>query len=176
MKNRKSLLLRWWIIFMTINVATVFLCLTGVTSIVNSADITKISFLIYSLFYIFMVRHGIILYKFSKKKFIEQQDIYENHHKNESGWFASDLLLNLGIIGTVAGLIYMFYLLGVTFVEADAFTTINIKSSVLKMGIGISTALYTTIVGLICSTILKIQLFNFTNYLNKISENFGYTK
>jgi biopolymer transport protein ExbB/TolQ len=37
------------------------------------------------------------------------------------------------------------------------------------MGVGMSTALYTTAAGLVCSLLLKLQLFNFTHHLDYLS-------
>jgi hypothetical protein len=41
-----------------------------------------------------------------------------------------------------------------------------------KMSSGMSTALYTTAAGLVCSLLLKLQLFNFTHHLDHLSTDF----
>ena len=46
------------------------------------------------------------------------------------------------------------------FADIDLSNTSTIQSSLTKMALGMSTALYTTLTGLICSLALKIQLVN----------------
>jgi flagellar motor component MotA len=76
--------------------------------------------------------------------------------RQESAWFVSDMLLTIGMIGTVLGFIYM---LGASFGEIRMDDVESVRSALVKMGAGMSTALYTTAAGLICSLILKLQLF-----------------
>ena len=72
-------------------------------------------------------------------------------------WFTSEALLTLGMIGTVAGFILM---LGESFEQIDTANQDTLKEALRSMAIGMSTALYTTLVGLILSQALKIQLVN----------------
>ncbi len=157
-----SLMLRWWVVFMIINIGTVFLLVSGVADTINEVDFTKISFLIYASFYVFSARNGIHTYKLSKKETITEDDIDEYSRKSEVGWFVADALLTLGMIGTVVGFIYMLSTIGLTTVSAA-----TIPIVLAKMSIGMSTALYTTAAGLICSLLLKLQLFDLSNYLDK---------
>ncbi len=157
-----SLALRWWLVFMLINVGMVVMFSTGMVDIINEVDFTKISFLIYTVFYVFSVRNGIHTYKLSKKETITESDIDEYSRKSEVGWFVADALLTLGMIGTVVGFIYMLSTIGLTTVSAA-----TIPIVLAKMSTGMSTALYTTATGLICSLLLKIQLFDLSNYLDK---------
>jgi len=90
---------------------------------------------------------------------------YEN---NESGWFTSDILLTIGMIGTVLGFIFM---LSSSFENINASNLGSIQHSLTTMSAGMSTALFTTAAGLICSLILKIQLFIFGKYLEKSEKN-----
>ena len=61
----------------------------------------------------------------------------------------------LGLIGTVTGFILM---LGTAFTELDVTNIASVQNALIKMSLGMSTALYTTLVGLISSLIIKIQL------------------
>ena len=74
-----------------------------------------------------------------------------------TSWFISEILLSLGMIGTVAGFILM---LGDTFGSIDTANQDSLKDALSNMALGMSTALYTTLVGLILSQALKIQLVN----------------
>ena len=66
-------------------------------------------------------------------------------------------MLALGMIGTVAGFILM---LGSSFEGLDVEDTASLKSTLTAMALGMSTALYTTLTGLIFSQFTKIQLVN----------------
>jgi len=72
-------------------------------------------------------------------------------------WFISEAILSLGMIGTVAGFILM---LGDSFGSIDTSNPETLKDALSSMALGMSTALYTTLVGLILSQALKIQLVN----------------
>ena len=73
----------------------------------------------------------------------------------ERGWFYSDIVLSVGMIGTVVGFIMM--LTG--FADLNFENTEEVQSLISKLGYGMSTALATTLVGLISSVILKLQYF-----------------
>ncbi len=82
----------------------------------------------------------------------------------EVGWFTSDLCLTIGMIGTVIGFIMM--LSG--FATVDISNAKTIQDLVKALGVGMSTALYTTLVGLVCSICLKIQYFNLNQAIDKV--------
>ena len=66
------------------------------------------------------------------------------------------------MIGTVKGFLLM---LGTAFENIDVSNTETLQNALTQMALGMSTALYTTLIGLICSLILKIQLVNYeTSY------------
>lgn len=69
-------------------------------------------------------------------------------------WFAANTLLGLGMIGTLIG----FMLLLQTMVGVGA--TPDVQKLLQAMMLGFSTAGLTTIVGLSCSLLLKLQLIN----------------
>ena len=75
----------------------------------------------------------------------------------ELGWFISDLLLTIGMIGTVSGFLIM---LTGAFAGVNISDEVAMKSVLEKMAKGMSTALYTTLFGLICGSLLKIQYFS----------------
>jgi flagellar motor component MotA len=80
------------------------------------------------------------------------------------GWLVSDQVLTIGMIGTVVGFIMI---LGSGFNNYDAN---NAKELMNKIGDGLGTALYTTLMGLVSSALLKLQLFNLTNALDAKQE------
>ena len=74
----------------------------------------------------------------------------------DNGFFVSDLLLKLGIIGTVIGFIIMLSSLS----AIDDMNLSKMNNLLLSMSTGMKVALYTTLTGLIGSILLSIQ-YNF---------------
>ena len=126
--------LRWWLFFCisltTMGVAHYF----GMFTELYEKDVTKISFAI------------IGLYLFTSLYIDSGVGI---------GWFISESMLALGMIGTVAGFILM---LGSSFEGLDVEDVSSLKQTLTEMAIGMSTALYTTLTGLIFSQFTKVQL------------------
>ena len=73
------------------------------------------------------------------------------------GWFIAESCLALGMIGTVTGFLFM---LGQTFVGIDVTNASTLQNALMTMAKGMSTALYTTLTGLISSLLIKVQLIN----------------
>lgn len=69
------------------------------------------------------------------------------------GTYAADVLYKLGMLGTVVGFILM---LG-TMDAMEDFTTESLRTSLQSMTGGMATALLTTIAGLVCGLILRLQ-------------------
>ena len=74
---------------------------------------------------------------------------------HELGWFVADLLLSLGLLGTVVGFILM---LG-PITELDTSDHSAIQTALAAMSGGMAVALYTTLTGLIGGILLKVQGF-----------------
>ena len=80
---------------------------------------------------------------------------YDSKYNTVAEWFISDVVLTLGMIGTIIG--FMIMLFG-TF-EAVQFTDVeSIRTVLSSMSKGLYTALSTTLVGLISSVLIKMQL------------------
>lgn len=82
-------------------------------------------------------------------------DVYESRLKGpqEIGWFVADLMLKLGLLGTIIGFIFM---LGSVANIAD-FDVSNMQKVLRHMSDGMATALYTTLAGLVCSSLAAMQ-------------------
>jgi len=76
-------------------------------------------------------------------------------NRHALGHFTSDALLKLGLLGTLVGFIWM--LLPVA--ELSEFDSVQIRSLLTAMSGGMAVALYTTIAGLVTSTLLKMQYY-----------------
>ena len=80
----------------------------------------------------------------------------------DNGFFVADILLKLGIIGTVIGFIIMLSSLS----TIDEMNLSKMNNLLLSMSSGMKVALYTTLSGLICSILLTIQNNYFENKIN----------
>lgn len=81
--------------------------------------------------------------------------IQKNQESTEVSWFIADSFLTIGMIGTVIGFVYM---LSTTFASLNPDDTNSMKAAIATMAAGMSTALLTTLAGLIASLCLKFQL------------------
>jgi hypothetical protein len=116
------------------------------------SDQTKISFLILILYASTTVFIGIWHTKRFKAEIINLSKI---------GWYLSETALALGMLGTLAGFLLM---LGTAFSNIDITNAATLQTALTNMALGMSTALYTTLVGLIVSIFLKSQLVNLEHY------------
>ena len=139
-------LLRWWLIFYLTILAGGIAIYFDIHKELYKADQTKISFLILTIFILTSIWIGVVT---------KLQD-----RTVELGWFIAEACLALGMIGTVTGFLLM---LNGAFTQIDLSNPTTIQNSLVNMALGMSTALYTTLTGLVCSLALKIQLVNVEN-------------
>ncbi len=76
-------------------------------------------------------------------------------NRHALGHFLSDVLLKLGLVGTVIGFILMLLPVG----QMASFDPKLMQQLLASMSAGMSVALYTTLAGLITSTLLKAQYY-----------------
>jgi len=141
-----SAFLRWWLLFCLTAVAMFVAYNFGFVDVLLAKDKTYLSFVILAICFFNSLYVGWLTYK---------------NKVNSSGikfsWFVTELLLAIGMIGTVIGFILM---LGGSFESLNVSDPSSVKTALTDMALGMSTALYTTLVGLICSQLLKVQLVN----------------
>lgn len=155
--NKYGALLKWWITFTLICFGVVLLFITGMFGRVNEADVTKLSFLIGGLFMYFTARIGHCNYKLARARAIVTPVVIKQAKKLvKLSRFVANVLQDLGMFGTVVGFIYM---LSLAFGDVSTANTAGLKLALKGMGTGMGTALYTTAAGLICSILLRIQLY-----------------
>ena len=158
--------LKWFLIFLLSILGFVVYYSTGLFWKVHEADITYICHIITIVYFYFSIKVG-------KDTFNVCIDICDNnverpyedraryrfwyyklkkyYRYSDMGWFVANHLPQLGLLGTLIGMAYVFL-----------FSDLNMatKAGQLVAFKGMGTALYTTIAGSIFSLILKIQLFN----------------
>ena len=143
-------LLKWWLIFCLTLLGFGTLYHFNMHSQLYYADVTKLSFLIIIIFVFTSVWIG-------RKTFdLETNSVIDD--KIDVGWFIAESCLALGMVGTVTGFLYM---LGTAFENIDITDATTLQDALASMAKGMSTALYTTLTGLIASLIIKVQLVNY---------------
>lgn len=144
--------LRWLLLFVLLLAVSYVLLRNGMFQNVWSVDWTKISFIIYGLFFAGTLTAGWSALQVSRGKW--EYDAVTR--RINFLWFLADQLLTLGMIGTVLGFIFMLNGVFSSGIESVA----QIQSVLGKMTSGMAVALYTTASGLICSLLLKTQVMD----------------
>lgn len=95
-------------------------------------------------------------------------EVYESRLKGpqEIGWFVSDMMLKLGLLGTIIGFIFM---LGSVANIAD-FDVSGMQKILKHMSNGMGTALYTTLAGLTCSILSATQYHMLDRHADELIE------
>lgn len=144
-------LVKWWFIFWSCIIGAAVAQSFDLFTKLWYADATKMSFVTIALFMLVTVYIGFQTNSARKSENVSTVE------KNLPGcWFASEAMNAFGMIGTVAGFIIM---LSTAFHNnINPSDQAGIQQLITSTAIGLSTAATTTLVGLICSTITKLQL------------------
>lgn len=146
--------LKWWTILCSSFLILFLAYHFGYLAQLYDADITKLSWVIIGLFFLLNIRLG-----------------YQLHTNRETGknfdWLMSETMISLGMVGTVVGFIYM---LSTVFTDINLDDIRSVQDSLSIMATGMGTALWTTLIGLICSILFKTQLV-LTEPLNLVRHN-----
>ena len=149
-------LLKWWLVFCLTLLGMCACVYFNIHKDLYAADVTRLSFLIISIFICTSVWIGTKTYKIG---------IHQDYNqKSDVGWFISESCLALGMVGTVTGFLIM---LGTAFANVDVTNAVTLQNALSDMALGMSTALWTTLVGLVSSLIIKVQLVNLEVALNE---------
>ena len=160
MESINRILLKWWFLFCTQIALSSVAYHFGFFHHLYREDITRIGFFILGILLLTTFWIGKKTYSFKKNWSGRAEAINEF----SSGWFIAESCLVLGLIGTVTGFILM---LGTAFTELDVTNITSVQNALIKMSLGMSTALYTTLVGLISSLVIKIQLVTIERQLER---------
>ena len=137
--------LLWWIQVVTVSFAAILIFTYGWFDELWNADQTKISFIIITIFVSTSIATGFLSFR-SDTQYIKLSNYI---------WFASETMVTLGLIGTVAGFLLM---LSSAFDNLDVSNVENVQKVISNMALGMSTALCTTLSGLVGSVLTKIQM------------------
>ena len=131
----------WWLV-VTIQAVLVGIAINfSAISFIIKNDITYLSFLIIALLVIGTIMIGYITYK--------------KQNNFDYTWFIAESAMTIGMIGTVIGFMLM---LGSSFANIDPGNIDSMRKVIADMAVGMSTALLTTLTGLVVSLALKVQI------------------
>lgn len=109
-------------------------------------DFTKIGVALCVVYPIASLMIGRLVYRAYSTQTLPDLDNY---------WFFSEICLGLGMIGTIVGLLVVF---SHGFHDLNFQDQNSVKDLIKNLGLGTSTALISTLVGLVASLLVKIQL------------------
>ena len=141
-----SVFLKWWLLITLTIVGLSVAAYFNFIHFLYAHDLTKLSVAILALF---AATTSVIGYKIWNER--NEEEKYEYNVE----WFVSEMMISLGMIGTVIGFIYMLYSV---FSSLNITDTLAVQQSLGKMAQGMGTALLTTLVGLVSSVLIKSQL------------------
>ena len=163
---KHTLFLRWLLIVSLIGTGSYFVHRFGVFSDIYDIDRTKLRFAILAGFVGLSAWCGMKTFTLSGlldggpdgggRDEEDRRTIEQITNLEEVGWFAAGFFTSVGMIGTVIGMIWA--LTG--FIGVNITEVASVQRLISEMVYGVSTALYTTLVGLVCSILLKLQYFN----------------
>ncbi len=168
-----SVFLRWMLMASIFIVGVIISSTLGLLGDMYNLDSTKLSLVIAGVFVLMTGWCGVKTFIANKclndleenrSKIAIKNKIDDLDSKQEIGWFMSDMFLAVGMIGTIIG--FMMMLSG--FAAIDPSNTVGMKAILFSMSSGMSTALITTLVGLICSILLKFQYMNLSGVIETI--------
>jgi uncharacterized membrane protein len=156
--------LKWWLLFTLFVVAAIFSNYLGYIRLLWEKDASYLSLSTLVLFFIMSLKCGRDIFFLEKTKEHTSESIELFRRKEEVVWFSSEVCLNLGMLGTIIG----FCLMLVGFENLDISNQQTVQGLLAELGKSMATALYTTLVGLLCGQLLKVQAFILSLHLNKL--------
>jgi len=144
---------KWFLLNAVFLTAVFFAETKGAISLMVSNDVSHLTVVIMTLYVIVSGMVGRLCYLADKYSGNTGKDIHKRDklsRRAEIGWFAAEHFFSLGLLGTVFGLCVA------TSTSLNEGTEVSDIVSGLK--IGLNTAFYTTICGIVFSLLLQAQL------------------
>ena len=147
--------LKWWLVFTLVVIGFVFSLISGLPQEIWNKDGSYLSAITFMIFVYYTIFCGNKIMSVESSKAPDQAVLDKAKHGEEVLWFISEACLNLGMLGTIIGFVMML----------AGFEGINVtdQSSIQKLlsalGNSMATALYTTLVGLVCGQVIKLEAF-----------------
>ena len=131
----------WWLLTVIQMIGLGVAINFGAIEYLLEADVTKLSFVIFAIWVLTTLNIG-------WNSFKKQNDF-------ELPWFSAEICMSIGMVGTIIGFILM---LSGSLGNIDPSNVESMKRVIADMAAGMSTALVTTLAGLISNILLKIQV------------------
>lgn len=163
---RYGMFLRWWLITCLVVLGSLIAHWFGLFGLIWEKDASYLSFATLALFYGTTAWIGYITLKLTRacKYGTPFPNLYREFQRHEQvAWFISEVCLNLGMLGTIVGFVMM--LAG--FENLNIAEVQSVQELLSQLGKSMATALYTTLIGLLCGQIIKAQTLNFGLELQK---------
>lgn len=157
--------LKWWLMFTLIVVALIFAGYLGFIKMLWQKDASYLSVTTLVIFIVTSLQCGRHIFGIDRTKEMTKTIFDGFRRKEENVWFISELCLNLGMLGTIIG----FCMMLVGFETLDITNQQTVQALLSELGKSMATALYTTLVGLMCGQLLKMQAFVMSQQLDKLS-------
>jgi hypothetical protein len=141
---------KWWTINVLFTVGFVFseYKFNSISYLIEN-DISYLSLVIITIFVITNIQIGIKCYNLQfNNQYLYEEDLNPN-------WFNSDLVMSIGMVGTLLGFILV---LNSAFTDMNPENTDKMKEIIAQVAQGMGVAILTTLTGLISSIILKFNL------------------
>lgn len=149
-------MLRWWAMACSMLVSAAVIQYKGLFKALWFADPTGLSFVALGIFVILTGFAGVLTYRISNN--FPDSEIYKNSIRYlPACWYASELLMAIGMMGTLIGFMMM---LGPALAGFDLAGIASAKTGIFGMATGMSTAVSVTLIGLLTSHLMKLQLIN----------------
>lgn len=166
---KHAVFLKWWLQIASTCVGAYFAYKFNFFHEVAEKDKSMLSFLIMAGFILMSLWCGV-------KTFVISNSLNLNNamptdfelkivKQEEYGWFACAKFEQIGYIGTLIGFIIM--LAGFSTVDPSQMQ--SLQTLIVALASGMATALYTTLVGLICSHLLSYQYQNLSHAIRNLS-------
>jgi hypothetical protein len=144
----------WWVSVLLVGTSIFWANYFGLVNTIWTSDTTKITSIILVLYTFTNVALGWLAWKASDPIFMSvKRNILEKI--TDYSWFMSEMLMALGMFGTVVGLIHMLETSSISNVQ----DTNAVQGMLSGMWKAMGLALYTNAVGLLFSIILKFQVY-----------------
>lgn len=144
-------ILRWWFIFCSSILGVVLAYFLGFFTYLNEVDQSHIGKAVLAIYLLGTLFVGQLTFRARHRR-----GILDRH--GELCWYLPELMMGLGMVGTLVGfLLLLSTALGSPINTAD---TQAMMKLIANMGSGFSTAVITTLIGLVCSLAFKLQLIN----------------
>ena len=142
---------KWFLVNAVMATAVVLVEMKGMISTVIENDLSYISILIMILYICVSAHIGKLCYladRINEKR--KDEAILTLSRRSELGWFAAEHFFSLGLLGTIIGLVIA--------TKGSLDSTMPLSEIVSGLKVGLNTAFYTTICGIVFSLPLQIQL------------------